>query len=103
MPATQTPNETNAINAELTIRRARVADERPLLRLAGRDSSSRPRGEVLVAELNGELVAARSLTNGQAIADPFRPTAAIAELVAARATALVGAGAPVPRLSLIHI
>ncbi|MBK5115544.1 MAG: hypothetical protein JJE23_01345 [Thermoleophilia bacterium] len=97
MPATETPNKTRAIDAELTIRRACAADERPLIRLASRDSRPRPIGEVLVAELDGELVAARSLTDGQAIADPFRPTAAIAELVAARARALIGAGATATR------
>jgi hypothetical protein len=81
------------MDAELTIRLAGPADGRRLLRLAGRDSRPRPSGEVLVAELDGDLVAARSLADGHAIADPFRPTAAIAELIAVRAGAQVGAGA----------
>lgn len=64
------------------IRGARSTDEQALTRLAGRDSRPRPRGKVIVAELDGTLVAARSLTDGLAIADPFLPTAEVAELLA---------------------
>lgn len=69
----------------VTIRGARSKDESVLTRLAGRDTRPLPRGEVIVAELDGELVAARSLTGGLAIADPFRPTGQIAELLAGAA------------------
>lgn len=92
---------TNPIQANgeetLTIRRARPDDELRLIRLAGRDTRPRPRGELLVAEEEGELLVARSIGTGETIADPFRHTAAIAELVAARAEALARAGDAVER------
>jgi hypothetical protein len=63
--------------ASLTIRHAIAADEAALTRLAALDSSRVPNGELLVAELDGSLVAALSVDTGAAIADPFEHTAAI--------------------------
>ena len=65
--------------ASLTIRHAIAADEAGLTRLAALDSSRLPSGELLVAELDGTLVAALSVDTGAAIADPFEHTAAIVE------------------------
>jgi hypothetical protein len=65
--------------ASLTIRHATSADEAALRRLATLDSSRVPSGELLVAELDGELVAALSVDTGAAIADPFEHTAAIVD------------------------
>ena len=56
--------------ASLTIRHAIAADEADLTRLAALDSSRVPSGELLVAELDGHLVAALSIDTGAAIADP---------------------------------
>jgi hypothetical protein len=70
------------------IRAARGSDGAALARLAGLDSASVPAGDVLVAEADGALVAARSLTSGAAIADPFRPTADVLALLAMRADGL---------------
>jgi hypothetical protein len=61
----------------LTIRHANGADAAALARLAGLDSSHVPNGELLIAELDGRLVAALSVDTGAAIADPFEHTAAI--------------------------
>lgn len=72
-------------NDTLTIRRARDDDAAPLQRLAELDSSHVPSGLMLVAEQDGELVAAVSIDDCARIADPFRPTAEIAELLAVRA------------------
>jgi len=72
------------------IRTARGSDGPALARLAILDSSSVPSGDLLVAESDGELVAARSLANGDVIADPFRPSADVVALLAVRARALAG-------------
>jgi len=55
-------------------RLAEPADEDALARLAHRDESRPPRGLVLVAEAGPELLAAVSLDDGHAVADPQRPT-----------------------------
>ena len=67
--------------SHIAIRRATDADNSTLLRLAALDSAPAPRGPVLVADLGGEIVAAHSLTRARSIADPFRPTADIRELL----------------------
>jgi hypothetical protein len=64
-----------------TIRRADLADLAALDRLAALDSSSAPTGDVLVAEVGGELWAALELTSGRAIADPFRHSGDLVELL----------------------
>jgi hypothetical protein len=71
--------------ASLTIRHAIAADEADLTRVAALDSSRVPSGELLVAELDGRVVAALSIDTGAAIADPFEHTAAIVESMRAQA------------------
>ncbi len=75
----------------VTIRSAFPDDEAGLARLAVLDSAASLRPPMLVAEVDGELRAALSLANGAMIADPFRPTAALLDLLAARAAQLVAA------------
>jgi hypothetical protein len=65
----------------LTIRPADLADLAGLDRLAALDSASPPTGDVLVAEVGGELWAAVELDSGAAIADPFRPSGELVELL----------------------
>ena len=65
----------------LTIRRAEVADSGALVRLAALDSASPPTGEALVAEVGGELWAAIEIDSGTAIADPFRPSGELVDLL----------------------
>jgi hypothetical protein len=74
----------------LTIRRATTADEFAVRRLAVLDSSSPPTGEVLLAEMGDELWAALSLDTGTAIADPFRPSRDLVDLLRLRAGGLTG-------------
>lgn len=76
------------MNAEITIRPLDGGDGAALLRLAERDSAPVPAGRLLGAWLDRELVAVRSLTRGEAIADPFRPTDQIARLLERRAKQL---------------
>ena len=71
--------------SHIAIRLATEEDDSTLLRLAALDSAPAPHGSVLVADIDGEIVAARSLAKSQSIADPFRPTADIRELLELRA------------------
>ena len=72
----------------LTIRRAAPADAPALARLAVLDSAQDLTGDVIVAEVAGELLAARSLTDGRVLRDPFRATSEAAALLALRAAYL---------------
>ena len=74
--------------AELTIRPAGWADDAELVRLAALDSA-RPLagGQVLVAEAGGRLVAAVSMHDGRAVADPFAPSADAVEMLRLHASA----------------
>ena len=73
---------------EVSIRRLGEADTEALDRVAGRDSAARPVGEVLGAEIDGELIAAISITTGELVADPFVRTEAARSLLLLRATQL---------------
>ena len=68
-------------NQALTIRRADLADTDALARLAALDSSAPPHGDSLVAQVGDELWAAVEIDSGSAIADPFRPSADLVELL----------------------
>ena len=70
------------------IRAARGSDGAEIARVAALDSARIPAGEVLVAEADGTIVAARSVQTGAAVADPFRRTADVLELLDLRAAAL---------------
>jgi hypothetical protein len=78
-------------NRTLTIRRADTSDQGSLVRLAALDSASPPTEEALLAEVGGELWAAVEIDSGAAIADPFRPSADLVELLRLRASLLQGA------------
>jgi hypothetical protein len=65
----------------LTIRRADSSDSGALVRLAALDSASPPSGEALLAEVGGELWAAVEIDSGAAIADPFRPSGELVDLL----------------------
>jgi hypothetical protein len=67
------------------LRAARGSDGPALERLAALDSSVVPAGDLLVAEAEGELVAALSRRDGERIADPFRRTAGVVALLELRA------------------
>jgi hypothetical protein len=76
------------IAGSVTIRYATAADRVALERLAALDSEPALAGDVLLAEVDGEAVAAIELAGGATIADPFRPTAALVELLGLRAAGL---------------
>jgi hypothetical protein len=75
--------------AQLVIRRAcGRRDARKLERLAALDSSPTPAGPTLVAEMDGQLVAALPLSGENAVADPFVPSAPVVEMLRLRAAQL---------------
>jgi hypothetical protein len=73
----------------ITIRLARAADHAALGALAQLDSAPVPAVPVLVAETGGDLLAAVSLHDGASVADPFRRTADVLELLHVRAAGWV--------------
>jgi hypothetical protein len=93
----------------LTIRLAYAEDYPALRRLAALDSAEHlPHRPVLIAEADGELRAALSISDGSSIADPFHPTADILSLLELRAASSAST-TPRPRfrrrlsgLSLAH-
>jgi hypothetical protein len=71
----------DAVPVHALLRPATIADGWALWRLAHRDSRPLPAGPLVVAEVEGELVAAVSLATGNSIAEPFGSTAAIVDLL----------------------
>jgi hypothetical protein len=71
--------------ARLTVRPLTASDFEQVILLAELDSHPVPSGPTLVAELDGELVAALPLDGGEAIADPFRRSADVVALLQLRA------------------
>jgi hypothetical protein len=74
----------------VTVRLADECDDVALRRLAVRGRAAELHSPVLVAEACGRMLAARSLADGRALADPFRRTAQLDELLALRAMHLRG-------------
>jgi hypothetical protein len=75
--------------SSMTIRYASDGDAAALARLAALDCAKVPDGPLLVAFVDGELWAAVAISRGVAVADPFRPSGAVVELLRARARQLV--------------
>ena len=70
----------------IVIRQSRTGDEPALQRLAALDTRPLPEGSLLLAEIDGELVAAAPLDlDAEPLGDPFRPTAALRELLTLQA------------------
>ena len=65
----------------VTLRLANAGDAAALERVAQRDSAPLPPAPHLVALREGRIDAAISLATGVVVADPFRPTADLCELL----------------------
>jgi hypothetical protein len=76
-----TTSQTEAV----LMRRATADDTVRIATLARLDDRRMPAGPYLVAEIGGELVAARSLATGAVVADPFRLTSDIVAMLRLRA------------------
>src|SRR5215467_13747179 len=74
--------------APITIRRAHP-EEPGVLRVAALDSSRVPSAPLLVAEVDGQVRAVRSIYEGKTIADPFVATADLVELLGVHAERIV--------------
>jgi hypothetical protein len=72
------------VEGPITLRCGEARDEAALARLAALDSARPPAPPVLLAEREGVLLAAISLADGAVVADPFKPTAALVELLRMR-------------------
>jgi hypothetical protein len=66
---------------EVVVRLADGNDRAAIARLAQLEGRRLPPGATLVAERGGELLAAISIDGGEAIADPFRRTAPLVDLL----------------------
>jgi hypothetical protein len=64
----------------VTIKLSTEADRERIRRLAELDSKPAPHGDVLVAEVNGRLVAAIGM-DGSVVADPFERTTSVVKLL----------------------
>ena len=71
--------------SHVLIRRATPADDHTVRRLAALDSARVPRGSVLIAQVGDEPRAAIEVGTGTVVADPFRPTGNLAELLSVHA------------------
>ncbi len=71
-----------------TFRHATAGDDGAVGRLAALDSARRLSGHVLLAEVDGRPVAALSVDDGEAVADPFAPTAHVVQMLRLQAAQL---------------
>jgi hypothetical protein len=85
-------------HAAIEIRLLGREDSAALAGLAQLDTTDPPPSPLIGGIVDGRLVAAHSLATGESIADPFRPTAEIRSLLAARASQLRGRGSHRRRL-----
>ena len=85
---TAPPVRRPAFARAVSIREATLADSSAIEALAALDSKNRPHGRLLVAEVDGGIVAALPIAGGPAIADPFRRTSELVALLELRAEQL---------------
>jgi hypothetical protein len=78
----------HTLSPTVVIRRASAAEAPVVERLAALDSSRAPRGDVLLALVDGSPWAALSVDDGRAVADPFRPSSEAVDLLRIRAAQL---------------
>jgi hypothetical protein len=94
-------SSSNGNSGSVTIRAASTLDRAAVRRVAQRDGRSVPEGELLVAEVDGELQAAIELATGEVIADPFRRTVELIRMLVLRRSVLRGElRQPHPRAAL---
>lgn len=75
-------------HGSIVIRSARASDATAIERLARLSDRRVPAAPVLVAEVDGEILAAAPLTGELGVADPFTVTVDVTELLALRAAQL---------------
>jgi hypothetical protein len=80
----------------LTLRSATAGDARAIARLVELEEALPLTGEVLLAEVDGRVMAAVSLRDDRAVADIFRPTAELVAMLRAWRDVLVPAAHTTP-------
>jgi hypothetical protein len=78
-------------NGTLTLRPATDTDAGAIARLAAIEEADALAGDVLLAELDGHVIAALALADDRSVADSSRPTAAIVALLRERREQLIRA------------
>jgi hypothetical protein len=101
--AARRPTANPVGESQVTLRCAGPADEPALLRLAELDSARPLRHPIIVAESFGRLLAAHSLRDRRTVADPFEPTAALVDLLIARARQIEADGVSAKPLRLARL
>jgi hypothetical protein len=86
--ATKEPAMTALNDTSITIRRTTADDTPALRRLAQLDGARLPEGDLLVAEVDGELRAALRVFDSAYVADPFFPSRELVGLLDVRAKRL---------------
>ena len=81
----------------ITLRRAGTSDTPALATLAELDSQRLPDDEFLIGEVAGEPWAALGIGSGVLLADPYRPTVQLAELLRLRAGSMRTIAPGLPR------
>ncbi len=82
------PKKRGVGEATLTLRLGCPADDNQLLRLAALDSARAPTQPVLLAEVDGRLLAALGISDGTVVAHPFHLTTDLVTLLRTRARQL---------------
>ena len=75
--------------ADVALRLCCVSDDGAISRLAALEERPEPRGRFVVAEVNGQIVAALPLGGGEPLRDPFARTAHLIRLLEVRADQLM--------------
>ena len=84
------PTRSVVTEKTVTLRFGTAGDEKSLARLAPLDSAQPPEQPALLAEVDGQPLAALALSDGTVITDPFHRTADLVDLLRARARQLNG-------------
>lgn len=83
-----------AADRSVTLRFGAPVDDKAIAQLAELDSSRPPRHPVLLAEVDGQVLAAIALSDDSVVANPFYRTADLIDLLRARARQLDGGRRP---------
>lgn len=86
----KTDDHTAINGARVSVRFASDADLDAIEWVAQRDTRRTPARPLLVAEIDGRILAARSLADGAVVADPFSRTGHLTEMLELRAAQLGG-------------
>jgi hypothetical protein len=79
--ASEITPSSDSVAERVSVRLASRADAGAVEWVAQRDATHPPQGPLVVAEVDGRILAARSLADGEVVADPFSRTAHLLEIL----------------------